>query len=322
MVGIKPTLGLVSRAGIVPLSLAQDSAGPMATSVADAAALLSVLAAADPDDSAADHPGDSVDYAAFLDRGALDGARIGVWRAASAGADAATEALLDAAVDCLRNLGATVVDPVDLPDINKVTEPEFDALNYEFKHGINAYLEYLAAFADHSCLELPGTLSDLIDFNKRNADWVLARFGQEIFLAADATSGDLADPVYLELRGAARRLARTAVETPTVEHKPGRDLLADRQPGLADRLRPRRPLGVRHVAGGGGVRLARDQRPVRLRVRPPGRRLVPRPPLERAPPARPRLRLRAGDAGAPGPGAAPHHRRRFSGWGGNPAAGR
>jgi amidase len=121
-------------------------------------------------------------------------------------------------VDCLRNLGATVIDPVDLPDIDKVTEPEFDALNYEFKHGINAYLDYLSAFADHSSMELPGTLSDLIDFNKRNADWVLARFGQEIFLAADATSGDLDDPVYLELRAAARTLARTAVETPTLEH--------------------------------------------------------------------------------------------------------
>jgi len=218
VVGIKPTLGLVSRGGIVTLSLAQDCAGPMATTVADAAALLSVLAAADPEDSAADHPGDYVDYAAFLDRGALDGARIGVWRVASAGADAATEALLDAAVDCLGNLGATVIDPVDLPNIEKVTEPEFDALNYEFKHGINAYLDYLAAFADHSAMELPGTLSDLIDFNKRNADWVLARFGQEIFLAADATSGDLDDPVYLELRAAARSLARNAVETPTLEH--------------------------------------------------------------------------------------------------------
>jgi amidase len=218
VVGIKPTLGLVSRAGIVPLSLAQDSAGPMATSVADAAALLSVLAAPDPDDSAADHPGGSVDYSAYLDGAALDGARIGIWRAASAGAGAATETLLDAAVDCLRKLGAAIIDPVDLPDIDKVTEPEFDALNFEFKHGINAYLEYLAEFAEPACTELPGTLSDLIDFNKRNADWVLARFGQEIFLAADATSGDLADPVYLELRGAASRLARIAVETPTVEH--------------------------------------------------------------------------------------------------------
>jgi amidase len=152
VVGIKPTLGLVSRTGIVPLSLAQDTAGPMATSVADAAALLSVLGTADPHDWVADHPG-FVDYAAFLDPAALEGARIGIWRAASAGADAATEALLDKAVECLTMLGAIVIDPVDLPDIDKVTEPEFDALNYEFKHGINAYLKYLAAFAGDSDLE-------------------------------------------------------------------------------------------------------------------------------------------------------------------------
>ena len=217
VVGIKPTLGLVSRSGIVPLSMAQDTAGPMATSVADAAALLSVLAAADPDDSATDHPG-FIDYSAFLDPAALEGARIGIWRTASASADAATEALLDEAVDYLRALGAAVVDPVDLPDIDKVTEPEFDALNYEFKHGINAYLKYLAAFTGSSDLELPGTLADLIEFNERNAPLVLARFGLEIFEAAVATNGDLADPVYLELRGAASILARTAVETPVVEH--------------------------------------------------------------------------------------------------------
>jgi amidase len=217
VVGIKPTLGLVSRAGIVPLSLAQDTAGPMGASVADAAALLSVLAAVDPADSAIDHPG-LIDYTAFLDQAALEGARIGIWRTASTGADATTEALLDGAADCLRALGATVVDPVDLPDIDKVTEPEFDALNYEFKHGINAYLKYLSAYTGDSDLELPGTLAELIEYNERNAPLVLAKFGQEIFLAAQATNGDLADPVYLELRSAARILARTAVETPVLEH--------------------------------------------------------------------------------------------------------
>jgi amidase len=217
VVGIKPTLGLVSRSGIVPLSRAQDTAGPMATSVADAAALLTVLAAADPEDSADDHPG-VLDYQAFLEPAALEGARIGIWRAASAGADAVTGALLDEAVKCLRALGAVVIDPVDLPGIDNVTEPEFEALNYEFKDGINAYLKYLAAYDVDSDLELPGTLADLIEFNERNASQILARFGQEIFRAAQATNGDLADPVYLELRGAARILARTAVETPVVEH--------------------------------------------------------------------------------------------------------
>lgn len=217
VVGIKPTLGLVSRKGIVPLSLAQDTAGPMATSVADATMLLSVLGAPDPEDSAPDHPG-VIDYTAFLSREAMEGARIGIWRAASEGADAATEALLDNAVDRLASLGAIVVDPVDLPGIEKVTDPEFEALPYEFKHQINDYLKYLAEFADGSAGELPGSLADLIDFNERNASRVLARFGQEIFLAAQATSGDLADPAYLELRGAANSLARTAVETPMVEH--------------------------------------------------------------------------------------------------------
>ena len=266
VVGIKPTLGLVSRAGIVPLSLAQDTAGPMATSVADAAALLSVLAAADPPDSAIDHPR-LHRLPAFLDPAALEGARIGVWRAASAGADAATEALLDGAVDCLRALGATVIDPVDLPDIDKVTEPEFDALNYEFKHGINAYLKYLAAFAGDSDLELPGTLAELIEYNERNAPLVLARFGQEIFLAA---RGDQRRPGRPGLPGVARRGAHPGADgggDADARAQPGRDLLADRQPGLADRLRPRRPLGLRHLTAGSGVRLADDHRPVRLRLR-------------------------------------------------------
>ena len=199
----------------------------MAGSVSDAAIMLSAMAAADPADLSVlgiaddDHPERSaglIDYAAFLDPAALEGARIGIWRAASAVADAATVALLDTAVERLRALGAVVIDPVDLPGIDKVTEPEFDALNYEFKHGINGYLKYLAEFAEPDGPGVPGTLAELIEFNQRNAALVLARFGQEIFLAAEATSGDLADPAYLELRRAANRLAVGAVEAPMVEH--------------------------------------------------------------------------------------------------------
>jgi amidase len=221
VVGIKPTAGLVSRTGIVPLSPVQDTAGPMTTSVADAAALLSVLAAADPRDPAVDVPdgaserarGDT-DYTKFLDPEAIEGARIGVWRAGSAEANAATAALLDAAVDQLRALGAKLTDPVDLPEAEKVTTPEFRALHYEFKYGINAYLKYVAANGEASP-DTPGSLGDLIEFNRRNADLVLSRFGQEIFEAAEATSGDLSDPDYLEMRGAATRLAVTALEAPT-----------------------------------------------------------------------------------------------------------
>jgi amidase len=228
VVGIKPTTGLISRTGIVPLSPVQDTAGPMAASVTDAAILLSAMAAADPADlsvlgiSDDDHPertAGGTDYAAFLDPAALEGARIGIWRAASAGADAVSAALLDLAVDQLRALGAVVIDPVDLPGIDKVTEPEFDALNYEFKHGINAYLKDLSQFAGGTNEEVPGSLAELIEFNERHAARVLARFGQEIFLAAEATSGDLADPVYQELRRAANRLAVGAVEAPTAEHR-------------------------------------------------------------------------------------------------------
>ena len=100
--------------------------------------------------------------------------------------------MLDEAVARLRSLGAVVTDPVDLPGADKIGEPEFAALHYEFKYGINAYLAYLAEFS--AAGTLPGSLAELIDFNKRNADLVLSRFGQEIFEQAEATSGDLADP--------------------------------------------------------------------------------------------------------------------------------
>jgi amidase len=219
VVGIKPTVGLVSRSGIVPISAAQDTAGPMARSVADAAALLSILAAADPDDPAAhlSRPGNSngsgpADYTSYCDPGALRGARVGIWRAASASAGAAVSAVLDSAVARLRDQGAQVIDPVELPDAEKVGLPEFGALLNEFKHDIEAYLAGLPG-ARHR------TLADLISFNQRNAGLVLARFGHEVFEKANATSGDLTDPAYRALRADATRLARAAVETPLVTHR-------------------------------------------------------------------------------------------------------
>ncbi|HEY1705305.1 MAG TPA: amidase [Trebonia sp.] len=222
IVGIKPSAGLVSRSGIVPLSPVQDTAGPMATSVADAAALLSVLAGADPQDPAVDFPGQlPADYTAFLDSDALSGARIGVWRVVSVGSGAGTLAVLDKVVEQFRKLGAQVVDPVVLPDVDKIARPEFDGMYYEFKYGMNAYLKYLAANcgADSGAANLPGSLTELIEFNKANADVVLSRFGQEIFEAADATSGDLNDPSYVEYRAAATRIAVRALEAPTTEHQ-------------------------------------------------------------------------------------------------------
>ena len=215
IVGIKPTAGLVSRSGIVPISPVQDTAGPMAASVADAAVLLSALAAIDPADPASAGsglPGRQLpgDYTAFLDEAALDGARIGVWRAGSDDAGRATLALLDAAVTRLRQAGATVLDPVELPGAEQIEGPEFTALLHEFKHALNSYLATLPG--DH-----PATLAELIAYNSRHASTVLARYGQEIFERAEALSGNPADPGLVTARGEAGRLARAALDTPLAE---------------------------------------------------------------------------------------------------------
>ena len=224
IVGIKPTAGLVSRTGIVPVSPVQDTAGPMAASVADAAELLSVLAAADPRDPAVDFPADyperslgTVSYASFLDVSALEGARVGIWRAARPSRARGPRRCSTRSPRNWASSARVVTDPVDLPDAGKLAEPEWTALKCEFKYGINAYLKYLAAHAGagHG---LPGSLAELIDFNKRNSVMVLSRFGQEIFDEAEATSGDLSDPAYLEVRATATRIAITALETPTREH--------------------------------------------------------------------------------------------------------
>ena len=212
VVGIKPTTGLVSRTGIVPISLAQDTAGPMAASVADAAALLSVLAGVDSADPACrgfDGPSEreGVDYTDYLDPAALAGARLGVWRAASADAGVAIEAVLDAAVARLRGCGADVQDPADLPGAGQIEGPEFTAMLHEFKHDLNGYLSGLPG--TH-----PATLAELIAFNERNGNTVLARFGQEIFERAQACSGDPADPVFIAARADATRLARGALDEP------------------------------------------------------------------------------------------------------------
>jgi amidase len=207
VVGIKPTVGLVSRTGIVPISVAQDTAGPMAHTVADAAVLLSAMAGPDGADPAtAQAAGQPGDYAAFLDSGALADARLGVWRAGADTVTPATLAVLEAAIARLRAAGAEVIDSVELPDVDKIGDPEFAALRHEFKHDLNAYLAALPG-------EHPATLAELIAYNKRNAASVLVHFGQDIFEASEATSGDMTDADYLSARAEARRLARNALDT-------------------------------------------------------------------------------------------------------------
>jgi amidase len=213
VVGIKPTLGLVSRNGIVPVSSAQDTAGPMARTVAEAAALLGVLAGPDPADPVtAAAAGRPADYTAFLDAGALAGARLGVWRDGCPEAGDAIMAVLDTALDVLRDLGATVLDPVELPGAAGISDPEWVSLLHEFKREINGFLRAVPGHA-------PRSLAELIDFNIHNGPSVLAHFGQEIFIQAEATSGDPADPAALAARAEAASRAREALDGPLASRR-------------------------------------------------------------------------------------------------------
>jgi amidase len=211
LVGVKPTLGRVSRTGIVPISAAQDTAGPMARNVTDAAVLLAAVQGADPADPPTRDVDNPPDYTRFLDEGALQGARIGVWRAGNTGVSNETDAIVDNTIAALRERGATVVDPADLDGIEDVGGPEFDALLCEFKHDLNAYLA--ATPGNH-----PATLADLIAFNESNAAREMPFFGQEIFEAAQATSGDLDDPACAEPRQTATSTARQVIDRTLERH--------------------------------------------------------------------------------------------------------
>jgi amidase len=203
--GIKPTIGLISRSGIVPVSHLQDTAGPMARSVADAAALLDVLAAPDPADPAT-RAAPLIGCGALV-AGALRGSRLGVWRDGCAAAGPSTTAILDEAVAALRDAGAQIVDPVDLPGAAGITEPEFTALCHEFKHDLNRYLVTLGA-------GLPRSLAEVIEYNVRNTERMMPFFGQDVFERAEATSGDLTREAYVAVRAQATGLARRALDTP------------------------------------------------------------------------------------------------------------
>ena len=202
IVGLKPTVGLVSRSGIIPIAQSQDTAGPMARTVADAALLLGVLSGADPRDPAtAGSTGKThADYTAFLDPAALNGARLGVARAFF-GFHRQVDALMETALTHLEQMGAEIVDPVEVPRGPQLEAAEGEVLRYEFKAGINAYLASLGPGAPMH------TLADLIAFNQRHADEELRWFGQEEFLKAQA-KGPLTDQAYLEAVATCRRLAR------------------------------------------------------------------------------------------------------------------
>jgi amidase len=234
LVGIKPTLGLLSRSGIVPISHSQDTAGPMTRTVADAAALLGAMSGADPDDPAtgpthgsaptrqvgadptrqvgaaptrhvgADpgvRPGPT-DYTRFLDVNGLKGARIGVVRNKYFGSNPAVDRLAEAAIAEMKTQGATIVDPANITTLGKFDDGEFDVLLYEFKADLNKYLTWLGAASPvHS-------LKDVIAFNDQHKDQEMPYFGQEIMTMAEK-KGPLTSAKYLAALARNHQMART-----------------------------------------------------------------------------------------------------------------
>jgi amidase len=205
VVGFKPTVGMVSRTGVVPISAAQDTPGPITRNVTDAAAVLSVISAPDPGDPAT--AGASVrDYTEVLNPNALRGKRIGVWLDPSAQGDPGSDtlAVFNLAVAALTAQGATTV-PVTLPGLGTVADDEPFALANEFKYSINRYLA--ATPGQH-----PADLAGLIAFDNANAATELQYFDQNIFDFAQTTPGDLDDPTYSALRQAATSAAQQSID--------------------------------------------------------------------------------------------------------------
>ena len=198
--GIKPTVGLVSRSGVIPVSHSQDTPGPMARTVGDAAALLSALAVADERDAATEAARAEPDYTAFLDPDGLRGARIGVARKL-AGFNDRVDGLFEDALTAMGDLGAEIVDPADIPHTDELEDPELEVFLYEFRADLEAYLAALAPAQPYR------TLAQLVAFNAEHADVEMPFFGQELFERA-ADKGPLTEPAYLGALATCRRLSR------------------------------------------------------------------------------------------------------------------
>ena len=204
IVGIKPTLGLVSRAGVIPIAHSQDTAGPMTRTVRDAAILLNAIAGIDARDSATSSLStrQPVDYTRYLDASGLRGAKIGVARTRFFGYSDVTDRVINQAIEVMKRQGATIVDPANIETAGKFDDSEFDVLLYEFKADLNNYLASLGPRAPVKSLQ------EIIDFNERHKDQEMPWFGQEIMIQAQA-KGPLTEKKYLDDLAQDLKMSRT-----------------------------------------------------------------------------------------------------------------
>ena len=203
IVGIKPTVGLVSRSGIVPISHSQDTAGPMARTVTDAAILLGALTGVDSRDPATTSSMNQAhtDYTQFLQMDGLQGARIGVARNYF-GKHPAVDQIMEEAIEIMRQAGAEIIDPANLDTVTQLPAPEREVLLYEFKADLNAYLAQRGP-------EVPvHSLAEIIAFNEQNREQTMPWFGQELMLLAQE-KGPLTEEPYRQARAKCLRLAAT-----------------------------------------------------------------------------------------------------------------
>ena len=214
LVGIKPTLGLISRSGIIPIAHSQDTAGPMARTVRDAAILLTALAGLDPDDAVTSESRGraSSDYTQFLDANGLRGARIGVVRK-NFGFNDQVDQLMNSSLDAMKRLGAEIVDPAEIETAGKFDDTELEVLLYELKADLNKYLAGVGPRAPvHS-------LKEIIEFNERNKEREMPYFGQDLFIKAEA-KGPLTDKDYLDALAKNHQLSRTeGIDAAMTKHR-------------------------------------------------------------------------------------------------------